>query len=144
MNLGDIYTEVIAEHSASLHNRRHLPHPTVKREGKNPSCGDEIELELQIEGGRIADASFTGSGCAISQASASMLADLVRGKTVGEAKALASLFGDMIRGKTVGEHALDPLEEAAALQSIGKLPSRVKCATMPWHTLEDALGTGQE
>ena len=135
MNLNEIYTEIITEHSTSTRNRRHL-----EQAGKNPSCGDEIELELLIEHGQITDASFTGIGCAISQASASMMIDLIKGKSLSEAKSLAELFTAMIQRKITDDQDLEPLEEAAALKSISNLPARVKCAVMPWHTLETAVG----
>lgn len=139
MKLDDIYTEVITQNSAARHNRRRLEHPTARAEGSNPSCGDEIALEFDVQDGQIADAAFTGTGCAISQASASMMLDLVKGKTVQEARALAELFTGMIRGTVTDERALEPLEDAAALQGVARLPARVKCAAMPWHTLERTL-----
>ena len=82
MELSELYSEVIKEHSISGHNKRHLPYATIMTPGRNPSCGDEIELELQVENGIIIDGSFTGVGCAISQASVSIMLDLVRGRTV--------------------------------------------------------------
>lgn len=139
MNLNEIYTEVITEHSTSARNRRHLEQASVTLAGKNPSCGDEIELELLVRDGKIADASFTGVGCAISQASASMMIDLVRGKSLPEARQLAELFTAMIQRKVTNERDLEPLEEAAALKNVSNLPARVKCAAMPWHTLETAI-----
>ena len=111
--LSEIYTELIAEESRNPENRRHLPHPTCCEKGHNPSCGDEITLELEVQDGRIADASFTGNGCAISQASASLMINLIKG--------------------------LEELEDAAALQSISHMPARVKCALLSWRTLEKAL-----
>lgn len=139
MNLSEIYTEVITEHSTSARNRRHLEQASVTLAGKNPSCGDEIELELLVRDGKIADASFTGVGCAISQASASMMIDLVRGKSLPEARQLAELFTAMIQRKVTNDRDLEPLEEAAALKNVSNLPARVKCAAMPWHTLETAI-----
>jgi nitrogen fixation NifU-like protein len=139
LNLNEIYTEVITEHSTSARNRRHLEQASVTLAGKNPSCGDEIELELLVRDGKIADASFTGVGCAISQASASMMIDLVKGKSLPEARQLAELFTAMIQRKVTNDRDLEPLEEAAALKSVSNLPARVKCAAMPWHTLETAI-----
>ncbi len=138
MNLNEIYTEIIAEHSTSSRNRHPLEEASIKLEGKNPSCGDEIVLELLIKEERIEDAAFTGSGCAISQASTSMMIDLIKGKTVMEARQLAELFSAMIHKRVSDESQLAPLEEAAALQNISNLPARVKCAVMPWRTLEAA------
>lgn len=139
MNLNDIYTQVIAEHSASPRNRHHLEHSTITLTGKNPSCGDEIELELYIKDEKIEDAAFTGVGCAISQASVSMMIDLIKGKSLPEAQKLLGLFIGMIQKKVTDEEELEELEEAVSLKNISNLPARVKCATMPWHTLEDAL-----
>ncbi len=144
MNLNDIYTEIISEHSTSSRNRHSLEKASIKLEGKNPSCGDEIVLELLVKGEWIEDAAFTGTGCAISQASTSMMIDLIKGKTVEEARQLAELFSAMIHKKVSAEKELEPLEEAAALQNISNLPSRVKCAIMPWRTLEAAMEKGTQ
>lgn len=139
MNLNDIYNEVIAEHSTSARNRRNLENSSITLSGKNPSCGDEIELKLLIKDGRIEDAAFSGVGCAISQASTSMMIDLVKGRSLEEALELSELFISMIQKKESDDEVLEPLEEAIALKNISNLPARVKCATMPWHTLESAL-----
>ncbi len=134
--LEDIYTELIAEHSKSRENRRTLPNATIKERGHNPTCGDEITLELEVVDGVIKDAAFSGSGCAISQASTDMMIELMRGKTVEEAKRLAELFIKMIHGEVTDDTELDALDEAAALKNISTMPARVKCATLAWHTLE--------
>lgn len=139
LNLNDIYNEVIAEHSTSARNRRSLESSTITLKGKNPSCGDEIELQLLIKEGRIEDAAFSGVGCAISQASTSMMIDLVKGRSLEEALKLAELFIGMIQKTESDDDVLESLEEAVALKNISNLPARVKCATMPWHTLESAL-----
>ena len=94
--LENIYTELIAEHSQSKENRRQLEHATIKERGHNPSCGDEITLELEVADGVIKDAAFNGAGCAISQASTDMMVELMRGKKIDEAKQLAELFIKMI------------------------------------------------
>lgn len=139
MSLEDIYTELIAEESRNPENRRHLEHPTQTLRGHNPSCGDDITLELFVEDGIVKDASFTGVGCAISQASASMMINVVKGKTVDEAKELAELFIRMIQGEVTDDETLEPLEDAAALKSIAKMPARVKCAVLSWRTLDEAI-----
>ncbi|TAH69733.1 MAG: SUF system NifU family Fe-S cluster assembly protein [Anaerolineaceae bacterium] len=139
MELEDIYTQIIIEQSNSKKNKRRLENPTIVLEGKNPSCGDEIKLELVIKDGVVADASFTGVGCAISQASTSLMIDLVKGKPIETAMELSDLFIRMIQRKTVNESELEPLEDAVALMNISNMPARVKCATMPWHTLTQAL-----
>ncbi|EEQ49624.1 Fe-S cluster assembly sulfur transfer protein SufU [Selenomonas flueggei] len=137
--LGDLYTEVIGEHSRSPENKGELAAATVRERGHNPSCGDEITLELQIEDGIIKDAAFTGVGCAISQASTDIMIDLMRGKTVEEAKRLAELFTSMIKREVTNDAALEELDEAIALKNISNMPARVKCAVLAWHTLEDVL-----
>ena len=137
--LGDLYTEVIGEHSRSPENKGELAAATVRERGHNPSCGDEITLELQIEDGIIKDAAFTGVGCAISQASTDIMIDLMRGKTVEEAKRLAQLFTSMIKREVTDDAALEELDEAIALKNISNMPARVKCAVLAWHTLEDVI-----
>lgn len=141
--LGDLYTEVIGEHSRSPENKGELAAATVRERGHNPSCGDEITLELQIEGGIIKDAAFTGVGCAISQASTDIMIDLMRGKTVEEAQRLAQLFTSMIKREVTDDAALEELDEAIALKNISNMPARVKCAVLAWHTLEDVLNKDQ-
>ena len=141
--LGDLYTEVIGEHSRSPENKGELAAATVRERGHNPSCGDEITLELQIEGGIIKDAAFTGVGCAISQASTDIMIDLMRGKTVEEAQRLAQLFTSMIKREVTDDAALEELDEAIALKNISNMPARVKCAVLAWHTLEDVLKNDQ-
>ncbi len=137
--LENIYTELIAEHSQSRDNRRCLEHATISERGHNPSCGDEITLELEVADGTIKDAAFSGAGCAISQASTDMMIELMRGKTVDEARRLAELFIKMIQGEVTDDAELDELDEAAALKNISTMPARVKCATLAWHTLDTAV-----
>ncbi len=137
--LENIYTELIAEHSQSRDNRRTLPNATITERGHNPTCGDEITLSLEVTDGLIRDAAFSGDGCAISQASTDMMIELLRGKTVDEAKKLAELFIDMIHGDITDDDELEPLDEAAALKNISTMPARVKCATLAWHTFDTAI-----
>ena len=137
--LENIYTELIAEHSQSKENRRQLEHATIKERGHNPSCGDEITLELEVADGVIKDAAFNGAGCAISQASTDMMIELMRGKKIDEAKQLAELFIKMIQGEITDDAELEALDEAAALKNISTMPARVKCATLAWHTLDTAV-----
>ena len=139
MILDDIYTELIAEHSRNPEHRHHLENPTFTERGHNPSCGDEITLELKVADNKIIDASFTGVGCAISQASTDMMIELLKGKSVEEAKRLTDLFLAMIKGDIVGDSELEDLEDAAALKNIANMPARVKCATLAWHTLNTAI-----
>lgn len=139
MGLEELYSQVIKDHNLSRHNRHPLAGASVAMPGKNPSCGDEIQLFLQVEDGVIRDAAYTGVGCAISQASVSIMIDLVRGRTPREAKDLCRLFLEMIRSAPLSQEELEQLDEAAALMGVSRMPARVKCATMPWHTLEAAL-----
>ena len=141
--LGDLYTEVIGEHSRSPENKGALAAATVRERGHNPSCGDEITLELEIADGIIKDGGFTGVGCAISQASTDIMIDLMRGKTVEEAQRLAQLFTSMIKREVTDDAALEELDEAIALKNISNMPARVKCAVLAWHTLEDVLKKDQ-
>lgn len=139
MDLSSVYTEIIAEHNKSGRNKKHLSNPTITLQGRNPSCGDEIALELKVENNIIQDASFTGVGCAISQASTSMMIDLVRGQTVETAQQLIDTFLGMIKREITDEDQLEILDEAIALKNISNLPGRVKCAVLSWHTLENAI-----
>ena len=139
MSLADIYTELIAEHSRSTANKHHLEHASCSEKGHNPSCGDEITLELDVKDGIIRDAAFTGVGCAISQASTSMMIDLIKGESVEKAEHLAKLFIAMIKGEVTDEEELEELDEAMALKNISTMPARVKCAVLSWHTLGTVL-----
>ena len=134
-----IYTEVITEHSRCQENKHPLQCATCCQKGHNPSCGDEITLELQVEEGRVKDAAFTGAGCAISQASTDIMIDLRRCKSVEEAKALADKFIAMIKREITDEAELEDLEEAIALKNIAHMPARVKCALLAWRTMREAL-----
>ena len=137
--LENIYTELIAEHSQSKENRRALANATIRERGHNPSCGDEITLELEVADGVIKDAAFSGTGCAISQASTDMMIELLRGKSVDEARRPAELFIAMIQGEVTDDAELEDLDEAAALKNISTMPARVKCATLAWHTFDTAV-----
>lgn len=107
--------------------------------GVNPSCGDDIDLQLKIQDGVIEDASFNGSGCAISQASADMMCDDIIGKTEDEALRLAGIFMGMIRGTVTDESEKEELDEAASLEDIAHMPARVKCATLGWRTMQEMV-----
>ncbi len=139
MGLESIYSEILSEHNNSKRNKHHIKNPTTVLKGVNPSCGDEIELEFREKDGVIEDAAFTGIGCAISQASASIMIDLIKGKTTEEALQLADLFFRMIKNEVPNEDELEPLDEAIALKDISHMPARVKCAVLGWHTLESAV-----
>lgn len=139
MELNQIYTQILTEHNNSKRNKHPLENPTVTLKGVNPSCGDEIALQLRVKDGKIEDAAFTGIGCAISQASTSIMIDLIKGKTTAEAMELAETFLGMIKGDVTDEKQLEALDEAIALKDVAHMPARVKCAVLGWHTLENAI-----
>lgn len=127
------------EHNKSGHNKGPLACPDISERGHNPSCGDDISLELKLNGNLIEEASFTGHGCAISQASTSMMIDLIKGLNVKEALDLVEIFIGMIKKEDIDGKELDKLEDAVVLQNISNMPARVKCAVLAWHTLKEAL-----
>jgi nitrogen fixation NifU-like protein len=137
--LTDVYNELIMEHSMNSYNKRKLDCATCSELGHNPNCGDEINLEIKVNDDVIEDLAFTGHGCAISQASTSIMIDTLRGKTIEEAKEIVKTFIDMIKRETIGEEELKKLEDAIAFKNISNMPARVKCALLAWHTLEDIL-----
>lgn len=139
MELKQLYTDLILEYNKDKTNKRKISSPTVHEHGHNPSCGDDIDIEAKVENGVITDLAYTGTGCAISQASTAMMAELLQGRTVEEGLRLCRLFLDMIRGKVTDDSQLEELEAAITLKDISQMPVRVKCATLGWHTLEMAL-----
>ena len=138
-NLDDVYNELIMEHSMNSYNKRKIENPTKTEKGHNPSCGDEIELELKLNGNIIEDVAFTGQGCAISQSSTSIMADVLRGKTLDEAKEIIKTFIEMIKRETQDEKELEKLEDAIAFKNVANMPARVKCALLAWHTIEKII-----
>ena len=139
MDVNQLYTDIILEYNNDKTNKREIACPTISEHGHNASCGDDIKLQVVLKDGVIADIAYTGNGCAISQASTAMLIELLAGKTVEEAMRLTRLFLDMILGKVNDEGQLEELEAAAYLKNIAKMPVRVKCAVLAWHTLSIAL-----
>ena len=136
MQNSTFYNEILTDHNLHPAHKFELEDANFELEGVNPSCGDDIILKLRVENGEIVDGAFTGDGCAISQASADMMLDLVIGRTVDEARRLSEIFLRMIKGKITDEER-DELEEAGALQDISHMPARVKCAVLGWHTMEE-------
>lgn len=132
------YNEILTDHNLHPGHKHELEDANMALEGVNPSCGDDIWLKLKVENGIIVSGAFVGDGCAISQASADMMLDLVIGKTKEEALRLADLFLGMIQG-TVSGAQLEELEEASVLQDVSHMPARVKCAVLGWHTLVEML-----
>ena len=134
------YNEVLTDHNLYPAHKKPLPGANMTLEGVNPSCGDELVLKLRVENGVIEEAAFTGHGCAVSQASADMMADLVTGETVEEARRLCGLFLKMVKGEELTEDEREDLDEAAELESISRMPARVKCAELGWRTLSEMIG----
>lgn len=139
MDLNSIYSEIIMEHNRSKHNKRNLKEPDIAKRGHNPSCGDDITLQLKLNSNIVEDASFTGVGCAISQASTSIMIDLIKGKTIEDALDLVDTFLAMIKSEIEDKEELEKLEDAIAFENISNMPARVKCAVLAWHTLKEAL-----
>lgn len=138
MEVREVYSEILSEHNLYPSHKGKIEGEFISLKGVNPSCGDEITLHLQIKDGVIEKGFYTGEGCAVSMASADMMIDLVLSKNVDEAKALYSAFSAMIKGEA-SEAEKDMLEEAAALESIARLPMRVKCAVLPWRTMKEMI-----
>ncbi len=137
-NNRSFYNEILTDHNLHPMHKHALPDANMQLEGVNPSCGDDIILNLKVEDGKIVDGSFTGDGCAISQASADIMLDLIIGREVEEAERLKESFLHMIKGEATDEE-MELLEEAGALADISHMPARVKCAVLGWHTLENML-----
>ena len=136
--MSNFYNEILTDHNIHPVHKHELSCCTCTRDGVKPSRGDEITLNLSIGNGIITDGSFTGSGCAVSQASADIMLDLVIGKSTGEALRLHELFMKMIHGEA-DESEIDELEEAGALSDISHMPARVKCAVLGWRTLNEMI-----
>ena len=132
------YNEILIDHNMHPAHKHELPDADMEMRGYNPTCGDDITLRLKVADGVVVDGAFTGSGCAISQASADMMLDLVIGKPKDEALRLADIFLRMIKSDASDEEIAE-LEEAGVLQDVSHMPARVKCAVLGWHTLEQLL-----
>lgn len=137
-DLGGLFQELILEHYKRPRNKGSLEHATADVHMNNPVCGDEVHLYLQLDGDTITDVRFVGTGCSISQASISMMTDLLKGKTIDEALALDERFKQMMHGDE--EAARDKgLRDARALAGVSRFPARVKCALLGWNALEEAV-----
>ncbi len=143
-DLTEVYNELIMEHSMNSYNKKELKEASFCEMGHNPNCGDEIKLELKMDGDIIEDLAFVGHGCAISQASTSIMIDTLRGKTIEEAKEIIGTFIGMIKREITDEAELRKLEDAIAFRNISHMPARVKCALLAWHTIEDMLNEREE
>lgn len=138
-DLTDVYNELIMEHSMNSYNKKKLDHADFCEIGHNPNCGDEITLELKMNGNIIEDMAFSGHGCAISQASTSIMIDTLKGKTIEQAKEIIKTFIEMIKREITDEEELKKLEDAIAFKNVSNMPARVKCALLAWHTVEGML-----
>lgn len=127
------------EHSMNSYNKKKMSNADFSEIGHNPNCGDEITLEMKMNGDVIEDMAFSGHGCAISQASTSVMIDTLRGKNIYEAKEIIRIFIEMIKRETKDESELEKLEDAIAFKNVSNMPARVKCALLAWHTVEDML-----
>ena len=143
-DLQELYQSIILDHNRRPKNYGPLEGATSRAEGRNPLCGDAVSVELRVEGDAITDVHFTASGCAVSRAAASIMTQAVKGKSVSEADRLFSQFHDLVTGKLkpTPEEARK-LGEMAAFSGVSRFPVRVKCASMPWHTLQAALRKDQ-
>ena len=138
MSINTFYNEILTEHNLYPYHKKQIENPNLILEGVNPSCGDDLIVQLRVENDIIIDGGFVGDGCAISQASADMMLDLIIGTHTDEALRLADIFIRMIK-KDATQEEIDELKEAQALQDISHMPSRVKCAVLGWRTVEDML-----
>src|SRR3954462_13751925 len=139
-DLEELYQSIILDHNRRPKNYGSLEQANARAEGRNPLCGDEVKVELAVSDDRVTDVKFTASGCAVSRASASIMTQAIKGKSRAEIDALFARFHDLVTGK----HKPDATEaralgELAAFSGVARFPVRVKCASMPWHTLQAAL-----
>ena len=142
--LGDLYQDIILEHSKRPRNYRTLEAANHKAEGFNPLCGDRFTVYLDLDGDKVRDIAFEGSGCAISKASASMMTQLVKGKSITEAEQLFENFHKYVMSRTHSESDSAELGKLAVFSGVSEFPARVKCATLAWHTLQAALAGKQD
>lgn len=139
MDLKNVYTQILMEHARSSDYKHDLNNPDFEERGHNPSCGDDIKIQVKISEGIIKEVAFTGQGCAISQASTSMMCQLMEGKSLNEAKQDIEMFLAMIRGDKKDPEELEELGDAISLMDISHMPQRVKCAVLAWRTLDNIL-----
>lgn len=136
MDINKLYQQTILEYSNRKDLKKEIDNPTDIQRGHNPSCGDDLTLVVKIKDELIEDASFIGSGCAISSASSAMLVELIKGKTLDETKKLLNVFFKMMYGEELSSLEEDMLEEAKLLEITKDMPARIKCSTLSWHSLK--------
>lgn len=139
--LESLYQEVILSHFRNPRNHGELADPTSRVHMNNPTCGDEIVLCVRVEGGRIEAVAFSGQGCSISQASASMMSALLEGRSLAEARRMYQVFRDLVQGKIAPREASE-LGDLRALAGVARFPARVRCAMLGWNALTEAVGEG--
>ena len=141
-SLRELYQEVILDHSRHPRHFGVLDQATHKADGHNPLCGDRVTVALMLKDGRVADIKFQGKGCAISQASASMMTDMLAGRTLEEAEKLMQGFVHLVKGEEAPSLSADDREHLDVMAGISEFPMRVKCATLAWHTFHNAVEEG--
>lgn len=142
--INELYQQIILDHNKNPRNFKAVAHPDAYAEGYNPLCGDQINISLKLADGKIVEIGFQGQGCAISQSSASIMTTMVKGKSIAEAKTLIDDFLKVIRGEVQDEASLEALGKLAVFAGVRDYPSRIKCASLAWHTLENALNQKKE
>lgn len=140
----ELYQEIIMDHNRSPRSFHKLEDATCALDGMNPLCGDHYKIYLKVENNRIADVSFEGSGCAISKASASVMCSILKGKSVEEAEELFYTFHKLVTGEVDADKYLDKFGKLAAFAGVAEFPIRVKCATLPWHTMHNCIAGKEE
>jgi nitrogen fixation NifU-like protein len=141
--LRELYQEVILDHSRHPRHYGSLDHASHKAEGYNPLCGDKVTVYLKLDAdGRVGDIAFEGKGCAISQASASMMTDMLKGRSAEEADRLMQGFLHLVKGEDASDLPEDDRERLEVMGGISEFPMRVKCATLAWHTYKNAVEEG--
>ncbi|MFP6680365.1 MAG: SUF system NifU family Fe-S cluster assembly protein [Dehalococcoidia bacterium] len=138
-DLDELYQEVLLDHYRNPRHTDRLDDPTAEVDAVNPFCGDEIHMQLGITGDHVVEISVTGQGCSISQATGSLLTEIVEGKTLDEARSLRELFRGLMMGEELTDDQLDQLDDSVALQGVRRFPVRIKCALLSWSALIDAL-----
>ncbi|WP_077624931.1 Fe-S cluster assembly sulfur transfer protein SufU [Sediminibacillus massiliensis] len=142
-NLDTLYRQVIMDHYKNPRNRGSLSNESLTIDMNNPTCGDRIQVHLQVEDGVVEDAKFEGEGCSISLSSASMMTQAIKGKKVDEALKMSKIFSDMMLGEEIDNEDID-LGDIEALQGVSKFPARIKCATLAWKAMEQGVGKEEQ
>ncbi len=143
-DLRELYQQVILDHNRNPKNFKKLEHPTHSSDGYNPLCGDKINLSIEVEGDNIKDIGFSGSGCAISKASASVMTSMIKGKSLKEADELFKKFQALITSAVGGEIDFEDFGKLAVFAGVREYPARVKCAALAWHTMQAAIHEKEE